>query len=341
MIIGVNLNHDYAYCEATPQRIYVKEAERFSRIRHHWNTTSYTLSILDELTPEQLVQTEAVYLNTPRIHKAPKRRGGLSSYRREYIYRGDYVEPETQSGIAYGTLTVGNIKISAAWVSHYHAHALSSLWASGFEEADVFCLDGGGDFGYYGAAFIGTQCEVHLRERLMARHGRSYHDFSQCVYGAKEGFYESKVMAMASYGTKDWSQHQILGPSGELGEIPSPISVHDIARFQADFEESILEILRKMAPTSDSLCCAGGCFLNVGLNRRIAEAGLYKRIYVPPFTGDVGTAIGCALYGHLAIHGRLPARALVESPFLGDNISISVADLTDVITNAGDLVITK
>lgn len=309
-----------------------------SRIRYHWNETSYTLSLLDDFTRDDFHSVEAVYLNSPRVHLAPKRRGGLSSYNREYIYRGDYVEPDSLGGVAYGTLSVDGLEIPSAWVSHYHAHALSALWASDFEDADVVCLDGGGDFGFYGALFRGSYSELQLSERLTARHGRSYHDFSQHVYGVNEGFFESKVMAIASYGTSSRSELQFFDPTGGLTDLPPSVSVHDIARLQEQFEEAVLELISAIEPKSDALCCAGGCFLNVGLNRRIADSGLYKRVFVPPFAGDAGTAIGCALYGYRATHGVLPDRKLAQSPFLGDDLRISRNALEDLVTDFEDSV---
>ena len=54
------------------------------------------------------------------------------------------------------------------------------------------------------------------------------------------------------------------------------------------------------------LCLAGGVAANCVAVGRIAEAGLFDEIHVPPAPGDSGTAIGAALARHLDLTGRLP-----------------------------------
>lgn len=343
MILGINLNHDYAYCVIDENGVYVREAERISRIRHHWNLTSYTLSILDDFTINELKKIKAIYLNSPRIEDTIKSKGDLSSSKRKYTYIGNFIEQENSKGIAYGKILVEGIEIFAAWVSHYHAHAASSFWVSPYENADILCLDGGGDFGY-GAWLNGNQNSISLSERyLNIQFGLSYHFFSHKVYKTNDGFFESKVMAIASYGNKELSKTSYLNPDSTLNgnEINknTSISLHDIAEFQFQFEKGILELIKQKNTKRDYFCCAGGCFLNVGLNQKIAESGIYKSVFVPPYTADMGTAVGCALFAHIELLGNLPNKNLLQSAFLGDNISVSLFELKNLIEKNGDNVI--
>ena len=339
MILGVNLNHDYAYCVIDKNKIYLREAERISRIRHHWNESSYTLSILDDFTLGELKKIKAIYLNSPRMKDIEDKKGDLSSNKRNYTYIGDFIQQENKKGIAYGKILVAGIKINAAWVSHYHSHAASSFWASPYEKSDILCLDGGGDFGF-GAWMSGNKYNISLKKRLLnIQFGLSYHFFSHKVFNTNDGFFESKVMAIASYGNRELSNNKYLKYDSSLDKESlknTKISVHDIAKFQFQFEEGILDLIKKNENKENYLCCSGGCFLNVGLNQKIAESGMYKGVFIPPYTSDMGTSLGCALYACLDLEGKLPNKNSINTAFLGDSIDVSIADLHKIIIEAGD-----
>ena len=241
--------------------------------------------------------------------------------------------------IAHGELLVEGLSIPCAWVSHYHAHAASAFWASSFADADIMCLDGGGDFGE-GGWFCGNDNHIELiQSYLDVEVGSSYHHFSHRVYNTTSGFYESKVMAIASYGKREYCRNSHLSGSGHLNSISPdiPPTVHDIADFQYQFEQFVLGLLQQADRKSENLCCAGGCFLNVTLNRVIANSGMYKSIYVPPYAGDMGTAIGCALYAVQSTRHQLPNSALLDTAFWGDDISTDLHQLRAVISVAGDI----
>lgn len=338
MILGINFNHDYAYCLIDKDRVYLREEERKSRLRYHFNETSYTLSILDDFSVEELRQIEAIYMASPRIFFVERKGGDLSSAKREYTYVGEYLRKYGyKQYITYGKILVEGIEIPAAWVLHHYSHAASTFWTSPYEKADVMILDGGGDCGY-GAWFTGEYDDIQLHEQYInVMLGLSYTNFSQKVYNVNSGMYESKVMAIASYGNKDLSERQYLKNGNSLSAFPyQKISIHDIARFQYDFEQAALKLAKRGKTENDYLCCAGGCFLNVGLNRAMAESGLYKGIFVPPYTGDMGTSLGCALVACKDLGKAVPPREKLKSPFLGDEMNIGLEDIEKLIYQAGD-----
>ncbi|MCB0595365.1 MAG: hypothetical protein H6557_28545 [Lewinellaceae bacterium] len=341
MIIGVNLNHDYAYCVIDNDRVYLREVERVSRLRYHFNETSTTLSLLDDFSKKELQQVKAIYMASPRIFGIERKNGDLSSVKREYYYVGEYPNKYNyERTTTYGKILVEGLEIPAAWVVHHNAHAASTFWPSPYKKADIMILDGGGDIGY-GAWFTGDHYDISVKERyIKVMLGLSYTNFSQKVYHANQGMYESKVMAIASYGNKDLSQWQYL-KDGHYGNGLTPfpdekISIHDIARFQYDFEQEALKLARRGKTDNEYLCCAGGCFLNVGLNRAIADSGLYKGVFVPPYTGDMGIPIGCALFACKDLGEPMPSRERLRTPFLGDKIEISLSELESLIYQAGD-----
>jgi carbamoyltransferase len=87
----------------------------------------------------------------------------------------------------------------------------------------------------------------------------------------------------------------------------SPFMRHweDLAwRVQDDTEKLLLERATWLRETTGAknLCMAGGVALNCVANGRIAREAGFDNIWIQPAAGDDGIAIGCAYYGHLAVH---------------------------------------
>lgn len=88
-------------------------------------------------------------------------------------------------------------------------------------------------------------------------------------------------------------------------------------------EEALLAYARKAKQVSGSpaLAVAGGTFLNILANTRIANSGLYDMVYVPSAPNDAGIAIGCAMWGarkvgsvpHQIVTDRLGQRHQIET----------------------------
>jgi len=89
-------------------------------------------------------------------------------------------------------------------------------------------------------------------------------------------------------------------------------------RMQADTEQILLDRARWLKETTgeSNLCLAGGVALNCVANGRLADEGPFENVWIQPAAGDNGIAIGCALYGHLALKEQ-PRRFVMRSPFLG------------------------
>ena len=67
---------------------------------------------------------------------------------------------------------------------------------------------------------------------------------------------------------------------------------------------------------TDSLCLAGGLFLNVFLVRALEKRGPFKNVYVQPVSGNAGTALGAAFLSRKKITGR-SGRAPLSTLALG------------------------
>jgi carbamoyltransferase len=87
-----------------------------------------------------------------------------------------------------------------------------------------------------------------------------------------------------------------------------PIHADLAAALQERTEQVMLHLATRARRLTGSglLCLAGGVAANCVAAGRIAEAGLFDEIHVPPAPGDSGTAIGAALACHLRLTRRLP-----------------------------------
>jgi len=99
-----------------------------------------------------------------------------------------------------------------------------------------------------------------------------------------------------------------LMDSGEKWESsPSMKHWEDVAwRVQDDTEKVLLARARWLRETTGAknLVMAGGVALNCVANGKLAREAGFENVWIQPAAGDDGIAIGCALYGHLAIQKK-------------------------------------
>ena len=102
-----------------------------------------------------------------------------------------------------------------------------------------------------------------------------------------------------------------------------PISAEDqrfadiAASLQLVTEEAVVAYARAAARLTGSrnLCYGGGVALNCVANSRLAESGVFEKIFIPPDPGDGGGAMGAALYAHATKAGAAPGKGL--HPYYG------------------------
>jgi len=76
-------------------------------------------------------------------------------------------------------------------------------------------------------------------------------------------------------------------------------SDEDILRTFHEFLDNLLidklsKKIKRINNSTSNLCFAGGCALNIKWNSSIRNSGLFKKVYIPPFPNDSGSAIGAA-----------------------------------------------
>merc|ERR1740124_2179669 len=71
------------------------------------------------------------------------------------------------------------------------------------------------------------------------------------------------------------------------------------SRIQSDLETTVMDFVGhfKRQTGQTNLCLAGGVALNSVLNGRLARELGFENVFVPPYPGDDGIAVGCCAYG--------------------------------------------
>jgi carbamoyltransferase len=112
----------------------------------------------------------------------------------------------------------------------------------------------------------------------------------------------------AEAGPNQWADSQFHGGYARLS-----------ADVQTDLESILLEFLTRLQRQTGekNLCMVGGVALNSTANGRIAREAGFEQVFLPPWPGDDGVAIGCALYGHHFLQPDAAARRHPISPYLG------------------------
>ena len=117
---------------------------------------------------------------------------------------------------------------------------------------------------------------------------------------------------------EDW------GPP-RAGEGLSEPYIHIAARTQKTLEDVTITLMETYLTDSlkrcgGKLCFAGGCALNVKLNKIIIEHPLVKELFVQPAAHDSGTSLGAATYAAVLSGDKLqPMRHVYYGPSFSNN----------------------
>ena len=105
---------------------------------------------------------------------------------------------------------------------------------------------------------------------------------------------------------------------------------------QLFLEETVLEVAHHFQAQTgaDSLCVAGGVFLNVLLVRALENRSTFDRVYVQPVAGNAGSALGAAFLARKKLSGksgRVPMTTLALGPDLVSQEIKAVLDNCKII----------
>lgn len=113
-----------------------------------------------------------------------------------------------------------------------------------------------------------------------------------------------------------------FGPPRSGDDLAEPY-IHIAAATQKTFEDAVLRLMEHylgdiLKANGGRLVFAGGCALNVVLNRRLMGHPLVKELFVQPASHDAGTPLGAAVYVARGLGDRI---APMKDVYLGPEFS--------------------
>jgi carbamoyltransferase len=209
-------------------------------------------------------------------------------------------------------------------VKHHVAHAYSTYFMSGFDEANIFVTDGLGDESpstTFNAK--GDKIDVIKSYTPHQSLGTLYRTISQIcgfVY-----FDAGKTMGLSAYGEykPEYGKYLIPGDGGDyrinFRELKN-LDCHtrtdkdaitkthkDIAAtLQRLLEETALKIIKSMYEKTGckKLCLSGGVTLNCVMNSILLQSEYVDDIFIQPAAMDMGASLGAAIYAYIHSGGK-------------------------------------
>lgn len=219
------------------------------------------------------------------------------------------------------------------FVTHHEAHAYAALLMSPFEQSIIVVLDGAGSRAkHFSREIKGVdadsleECTVYLQDgpklkevfKRWIQHdkdkdnriicngiGHLYETCSQLIFNDSNS--SGKVMGLAPFalGTHfdlqaglDWEKSFKAKDKRDWENSPHQDYFKNVAAsVQHQLEqnyEALISNIKEEFPAYKNLILTGGCALNCTNNALIYYKKIFEKIYVLPFPGDDGIAVGCA-----------------------------------------------
>lgn len=219
-------------------------------------------------------------------------------------------------------------------VEHHLAHAASAYYTAGMGDKKtlIVTMDGIGDVTCC-ALWRGENNRIEpIRSYGHDSSVGWFYGNATEGLGWRHGSDEWKVMGLAPYGTPKpgaldgfhpvfrdgrlvtphdygrfgiWrdhgSQHFHGQEAAALGKIAEKLGREDFsAEVQRVVEEQMMEFIVPALREEGvrSVCCSGGCFLNVKFNQKLWYTGALDDQWIYPDPGDAGLAVGAGLYAY-------------------------------------------
>ena len=211
---------------------------------------------------------------------------------------------------------------------HHLCHATSAYYTSGFEQALVVTLDGGGD-AQSGSVYEGRGARLRKLAGVDSYHSLgNLYSYITTLCGFQAERHEGKITGLAAYGEPAYADllrsfvefrdgtirylvpmyyHSAIRKLRE--RLPADFRRADLAAsIQLVFEEVGAAFVRHWLARTGlrSLALAGGCFGNVKFNQRLHELPEVDRIFVHPAMDDGGLCVGAG-FAIQQLRGRMAA----------------------------------
>jgi carbamoyltransferase len=247
--------------------------------------------------------------------------------------------------------------VKLAQFEHHLCHAASSFYTSGFDRALIFTLDSGAG-SRCGQVSLGEGDEIRpLRAMHFPDSLSWFYSRITALLGLRPQKDEHKVQWLGRQGQPEYlpvfrklfrrdsnglpvldRRYFAAGPDerGTFSPVffrelkihkdkirTDPAVCSSLARSaQLFLEETVLEIAHRFQAQTgaDSLCLAGGVFLNVLLVRALETRSTFQHVHVQPVSGNAGTALGAAFLARKKLSGQA-GRAVMSTLSLGPELT--------------------
>ncbi len=237
------------------------------------------------------------------------------------------------------------IRAPVRFLDHHYCHITSAYYTSGYKNAVVFSIDGGGD---------GKSCAVYdaadgnLTELTTVSSFDSlgaFYSYITQICGFNAGRHEGKITGMAAYGEPEYIDilRQILiEKDGRFKNIANVFFLSALRELQrllpADFshknlaasiqqyaEELVVGMVQHWVRETGqaNVAMAGGVCSNVKINQRVHEIPGVESVFIHPGMPDDGMPVGAALglYHELAGEKYDPEFVAMPHVYLGPKYS--------------------
>ncbi len=218
------------------------------------------------------------------------------------------------------------IKAPVHFVDHHLAHITSTYFTSGFDDALVISIDGGGD-GLSSRVFAVRGGHFQDLHRVSAYHSLgNYYAYITHICGYKAMKHEGKITGLAAHGEPRYIEllqefieeeyGTFVNKSGLVfltavreieRRLPANWKKEDLAAsIQLHFEELVRRYVRHWARETglSDIAVAGGVFANVRVNEEVHRLPEVERIFIHPHMSDGGLSVGAGLAA--CVPGVLP-----------------------------------
>jgi len=225
---------------------------------------------------------------------------------------------------------------------HHYVHAACAYYTSGFDDALVLTMDGGGD-GSSSHIYTGKDGKMELVQRISSFDSLgNYYAYITAICGYKAKRHEGKITGLAAYGKPIY--YKVLnsliayldGKTVNLGGAVFNSAMKKIRRLIGDDYKNE-DLAASIQLLSEDICgehvqywmrktnsrrvaLAGGVFANVRINQEIHELDEVEEVFVHPGMSDEGLSVGAALAGYaeeLLSRGETPRLPLIKDVYLG------------------------
>ena len=251
-----------------------------------------------------------------------------------------------------------DVRCPIVFVDHHFCHVASAYFTSGFDDALVVSLDGGGD-GRSGLMYEVKDGHLrYLHETSAFNSLGNYYAYITHICGFKAQKHEGKITGLAASGEPKYEAllREFVDEEGgtlvNKGGVVFREAIHALedrlpkgweredlaASIQSLFEDVVRRVVGHWREESgqSSIALAGGVFANVRVNEEVLGLSGVEQVFVHPGMSDGGLAVGAALAAAApgVLESPMPScREPIQDVYLGTELTQTAVD--EALRDAG------